>query len=64
MFKGCAIGASYRNTYASAHNCRLNSACCALRCALVTLDDTFFSGGGAGSFASFYSQILAHFVRK
>ena len=32
-------------TYASAHNWRLNSACCALRWAFVTLEETFFSGG-------------------
>lgn len=33
-------------TYASAHNCLLNSACCALLCAFAALEDIFFSGSG------------------
>jgi hypothetical protein len=45
-------------TYASAHSCRLNSACCARRWALVTFEETFFSGGGGvGSAASFCSVV-------
>lgn len=44
QFRDCGIARF--QTYASAHSFRLNSACCALRCALVTLEETFFSDGG------------------
>jgi hypothetical protein len=38
-----------KKAHASAHSWRLNSACCARRCALLTLDDGFLGSSGTGT---------------